>query len=229
MAKILLADDDDTIVDTTTYALRREGFSVVVAGDGNRALQQWSSGQPDLVLLDIRLPGMNGLDVCQQIRQKSDTPVIMLSGLDDDRNIIEGFQRGADDYIIKPYTLRQLVMRIRAVMRRSSDRAPEPPHKMVKVGRWVLDLEAHDLADGSTRVYLTPHEFRILAKLALNRRQVVKHRDLVEYTWGYDVAHAGMLKPHISRLRKKMNLAKGEDGYIEAVARLGYTLKSSCP
>jgi DNA-binding response OmpR family regulator len=225
--KILLADDDADMVDVTAYALRREGFNIIVATDGAQALRRWESDQPDLVLLDVGMPRINGLEVCRKIRQESDTPVIMLTAAGDEEHVVQGFKHGADDYITKPFSPKQLAMRIRAVMRRSSGKSMAEPQSILKVGKYTLDMESHQVNRGDVVAQLTPLEFRILYMLAMNEGRVVSFGRLVEYAWGYNGGEPSMLKTHISHIRKKLDLKEGEPGYISVVHGVGYVLQRS--
>jgi DNA-binding response OmpR family regulator len=225
--KILLADDDADMVDVTAYALRREGFNIIVATDGAQALRRWESDQPDLVLLDVGMPRMNGLEVCRKIRQSSETPVIMLTAAGDEEHVVQGFRHGADDYITKPFSPKQLAMRIRAVMRRSSGKPVAEPVSVLRVGQYTLDMESHQVTKGDVVAQLTPLEFRILYMLAMNEGRVVSFGRLVEYAWGYDGGEPAMLKTHISHIRKKLKVVEGQPGYISVVHGVGYALAKS--
>ncbi|MGH2457528.1 MAG: response regulator transcription factor [Chloroflexota bacterium] len=222
--KILLADDDADMLDVTAYALRREGFNIIVATDGAQALRRWQSDEPDLVLLDVGMPRMSGFEVCQQIRQTSQTPVIMLTAAGDEEHIVQGFIHGADDYVTKPFSPKQLAMRIRAILRRSTDvRVPEPVRE-IHVGDLTLDLEAHRVRKGTTWVQLTPIEFRILNILAANVGRVVSFARLADHVWGYDGGDPAVLKTHISHVRSKLSLPRQGTGAIRVVHGAGYYL-----
>jgi DNA-binding response OmpR family regulator len=223
--KILLADDDADMVDVTAYALRREGFNIIVATDGAQALRRWESDQPDLVLLDVGMPRINGLEVCRKIRQASDTPVIMLTASGDEEHVVQGFRHGADDYVTKPFSPKQLAMRIRAVMRRSSGTSPPEPVGVLRVGQYTLDLESHQVIRGDVTAQLTPLEFRILYMLAMNEGRVVSFGRLVEYAWGYNGGEPSMLKTHISHIRTKLRVRADGAGAIAVVHGVGYVLR----
>lgn len=222
--KILLADDDADMLDVTAYALRREGFNIIVATDGAQALRRWRSDQPDLVLLDVGMPRISGFEVCQQIRQASQTPVIMLTAAGDEEHIVQGFVHGADDYVTKPFSPKQLAMRIRAILRRSSDaRIPEPPRELT-VGGLTLDLEAHRVRRGDGWVQLTPIEFRVLHVLASNVGRVVSFARMADHVWGYDGGDPSVLKTHVSHIRSKLKLPRDGPGAIRVVHGAGYYL-----
>jgi DNA-binding response OmpR family regulator len=228
MAKILVVDDDTDVVDITTYALRRKGYTVVAAFDGQQALQRWKSEEPDLVLLDVTMPKGNGFDICKTIRDHSTTPVIMLTARDSEDDVVRGFQLGADDYLSKPYSPRQLLARIEAVLRRSRGQLQSTlAEEDVPVGLMSLNLQTHDLVDEASdqRQHLTPLEFRILSALAPNRGRVVSTESLVEKCWGdRGGGDPSMLKSHVCHLRRKIGVGPGQPGYIKGIPGLGYTL-----
>jgi DNA-binding response OmpR family regulator len=230
--KILLADDDTDLLDVTTYALRREGYRVVTASDGREAVDRHRDERPDLVLLDLNLPRMTGLDVCRTIRETAATPVIMLTARDDDDSVVQGFLVGADDYVTKPFSHRQLAARIRAVVARSrGELTPEPDGDLV-VGSLRLSLHSHDVSVRGERVMrLTPLEFRLLYILASNEGRVVPTLRLVEYAWGFDGGDPSLAKSHISHIRKKLGIATSAsedarpgDVRIKTVPWVGYSL-----
>ena len=166
--KVLVVDDDADLLDLTSYALRREGFTVIPASDGQQAVQRWESETPDLVVLDANMPKMNGFEVCRKIRQGSETPVIMLTARGDEGDILQGLQLGADDYVTKPFSAKQLIARMRAVLRRCQADPYRQPVSQLTVGDLMLDLQSHEATKGGEPVQLTPLEFRILYMLALN-------------------------------------------------------------
>lgn len=227
LEKILVVDDDVDLLETTVTALRQAGFSIITATDGANALHRWQVDRPDLVLLDMRLPRVNGLEVCRQIHQESTTPVIMLASAPEEEYATQSFRRGADDYVTKPFSIRELVARIRAVLRRQSGRRIEEPVKLLHVGRYVIDVEAHQVMTGDRSVYLTPHEFRIFYMLAINEGHVVTFDRLTEYAWGFNYDGHAILKTHISHIRMKLHLEDGGPGSIRVVPRIGYTLDRS--
>ncbi|HEX5501676.1 MAG TPA: response regulator transcription factor [Thermomicrobiales bacterium] len=220
--KVLLVDDDTDLLDVTAYALRREGFNVIVATDGVQALRRWQSDKPDLIVLDVGMPHLGGFEVCRKIRQASTTPIIMLTSFHDEEHVIQGFQLGVDDYVTKPFSPRQLAMRIRAIWRRGA-RAGEPePAREMGVGALTLDTEAHQVHHGGQVVQLTPIEFRLLYILATNAGRVVSASRLVDYAWGYDGGDVSLLKTHFSHIRTKLGFPGSGLGEICAVPRVGY-------
>lgn len=221
--KILLVDDDKDLLDVTAYALRREGFNVIVATDGAQAIHRWEQDHPDLVILDVNMPHFSGFEVCRRIRQADTTPVILLTALNQEEQIVQGFQAGADDYVTKPFSPRQLAMRIRAIWRRAANGEPEPLREL-RVGPLVLDAESHDVRLDDRPIQLTPIEFRLLYILAANNGRVVSTSRLVDYAWGYDGGDVSLLKTHVSHIRKKLQLPQEEIGEIRAIPRVGYRL-----
>ena len=229
--KILLADDDTDLLDATADALRRAGYAVVAATDGPQALARHRAEQPDLVLLDLGLPRMNGFDVCRRIREHDATPVVVLSARGDDDSVVQGFLAGADDYVTKPFSHRQLAARVRAVLSRVRGGSVSEPADELAVGDLRLDPSAHEARVRGARVHLTPTEFRILHILALNEGRVVPAGRLVEYAWGYAGGGAALLKTHVCHLRRKLGLgaagaaAAGPGAVrIRSVPGLGYVL-----
>jgi DNA-binding response OmpR family regulator len=223
--KILVVDDDQELLDLLAYALRREGFTVLGAIDGPQALQRWEADQPDLILLDGRLPTLDGFEVCRRIRMVAKTPIIMVTALDDEAAMVRGLDLGADDYVTKPFSTRQLLARIKAVLGRYQPHQGRQVASEVRAGDMVLDLQAHQVTKGGAVVQLTPLEFRLLYLLAMNEGRVVSYARLIEYGWGYATAHtASLLKAPISDLRTKLGLAGNQPGGIKAVREVGYIL-----
>ena len=222
--KVLIVEDDVDLLDLTTYALRREGYEVVAAVDGLQGLARWEAERPDLVLLDGNLPGLNGFEVCRRIRQAGATPIIMLTARDQEEDIVRGLQLGADDYVTKPFSAKQLGARMQAVLRRSQADPSRQAASVVRAGDLVLDLQSHEVTKGGRAVQLTPLEFKLLYMLALNEGRVIPYSRLVEYAWGYGDGDASLLKTHISHLRSKLGLEAGQPGAIRAVGGVGYTL-----
>jgi DNA-binding response OmpR family regulator len=223
--KVMLVDDDADLLDVTAYALRREGFTVLLAQDGDQAIRRWRSDAPDVVVLDIGLPSIDGLQVCRMMRQRLDTPIIFLSAHSDEEQIVQGFRAGADDYVTKPFSPRQLAARIRAVARRAS-RSTEPDQlDDLLVGDVRVEAESHEVRRGDEAIRLTPTEFRLLYILASNPGRVVSSARLLAYAWGYDADDTSLLKTHVSHLRKKLAPLLGDGTLdIEALPRVGYRL-----
>jgi DNA-binding response OmpR family regulator len=225
--KVLVVDDDADLLDLTSYALRREGYTVIPASDGQQAVQRWESETPDLVILDANMPKMNGYEVCRRIRQASSTPVIMLTARGEEEDILQGLQLGADDYVTKPFSAKQLVARMQAVLRRCQTDPYRQPVSQLAVGDLTLDLQSHEATKGGAPVQLTPLEFRILYMLAMNEGRVIPYARLVEYAWGYDGGDSSLLKTHISHIRSKLGMQGDGPGGIRAVPGVGYSLVKS--
>ena len=222
--KVLLVEDDADVLDVTTYALRREGYTVLAAVDGQQALARWEAERPDLVLLDVTLPKLNGFEVCRRIRHEGETPIIMLTARREEEDVIRGLTLGADDYVTKPFSPRQLAMRMEAVLRRAAVDSHRRHAREVRVGDLHLDVESHETTKEGEAVHLTPLEFRILHLLALNAGRVIPHERLIEHTWGHEGGDRAMLKNHISHVRKKLGLPAEGPGSIRAVPGVGYSL-----
>jgi DNA-binding response OmpR family regulator len=224
--KLLVVDDDADLVDLMTYALGREGYRVVSASDGQQALARWQAEQPDLVLLDINLPKVNGFEVCRRIRRESRTPVVMLTARREEEDVLQGLQVGADDYMTKPFSTKQLSARLHAVLRRyHPEDGAEPLAREVRAGSLVLDLQAQSASNGGPSVALTQLECRLLHLLAVHAGRVVPYERLIEYGWGFtEEGHATLLKTHISHLRAKLRLGREVPGGIRAIVGIGYML-----
>lgn len=223
--KILVVDDDRVLGDLVAFTLRREQFQVVQAFDGEAALERWEREQPDLVVLDVNLPKLDGFAVCRTIREQSDTPVILLTVRAEDDDIVRGLGLGADDYMIKPFSPRQLVARVQAVLRRVG-KAAVPAVR--QVGALALDPGRREVryADGQP-VALTPLENRLLDYLMLNAGHVLPMETLIDHVWGPEGGDRDMLRQLVRRLRGKLTAAAGaanDRDFIETVAGLGYGL-----
>jgi len=221
--KVLLVEDDPDLLDITTYALRRAGFNVLAAADGQQALHRIETEHPDIVLLDINLPKLNGFDVCHRIRQDHDMAIIMLTARLDEDDIVRGLQLGADDYVVKPFSAKQLIARMKAVLRRGRSDSLSQPQSEVRAGDLHLDLQAHRATKAGVRVQLTPLEFRLLHMLAMNEGRVIPYSRLVEYGWGYEGGDSSLLKTHIYHIRRKLRLSPKQSDGIRAVPRIGYS------
>ncbi len=225
--KVLLVDDDSDLLDVTSYALRREGYEVIMAIDGPTALVKWKKDNPDVVVLDVGLPRMSGFEVCQRIREESLTPVVLLTALSDEAHIVRGFRLGADDYVTKPFSPRILALRIRALLRRRAITEQLGMPRQLQVGCFMLDMESHEVCHNERRVQLTSIEFKLFHLLASNAGRVVPSTRLIEYAWGLEGGDASLLKTHISHIRSKLGLAATGKDSISALTRVGYRLNLS--
>ncbi|TET37837.1 MAG: response regulator transcription factor [Anaerolineales bacterium] len=220
--RILVVDDDRVLADVVAFTLRRDGFEVIQAYDGEAGLRRWSEDNPDLILLDINLPKLDGFKVCQQIRLQSDTPVIILTVRGEEDDIIHGLEVGADDYIPKPFSPRQLMARIHAVLRRVR-KVPTP--SVLKAGDLTLDLNRRAVAIGKGEsVSLTYLENRLLEYLIVNSGHVLKTDAIIEYVWGPEGGDRDMLRQIVHRLRGKIEPDPSHPIYIETVPGVGYGL-----
>jgi DNA-binding response OmpR family regulator len=234
--KALIVDDDRVLADVLAFTLRREGFQVVQAYDGEAALQYWAEEQPDLIVLDVNLPKMDGFAVCRRIRQEADTPILLLTVRNEEDDIIHGLKLGADDYITKPFSPRQLVARAQAVLRRAG-RVAAPATR--QVATLTLDTSRRELRIGTREpVALTPLESRLLDYLMLNAGHVLTAEALIDHVWGAEGGERDMLRQLVHRLRTKIAQARGTEGdegeiaspeYIETVPGLGYGLVVASP
>jgi len=226
--RVLVADDDPDFLDVTAYALRRAGFIVNAASNGEEALDIWRAEDPDIVLLDVQLPNLPGYAVCQTIRNTSATPVVLLSGAKRESDIIHGFEVGADDYITKPFSIHQLVMRLRAIHRRATGLTADISPKRLVLGPLVVDLDSFSATIEGKPVQLTRLEFRLLYCLAANEGRVVAMSKLVDFAWGMDgEADASLMKTHVSHIRRKLAQVSSLPISIRAFPSVGYSLHLS--
>lgn len=232
--KALVVDDDRVLADLVAFALRREGFEVIQAADGKTALERWQNEQPDIVLLDVNLPRslppLDGFAVCRQIRAAGDTPVIMLTVRGEDDDIVRGLQTGADDYITKPFSPRQLTARVQAVLRRAGKSAPPNPI-LEAPGLW-LDSARRSLRLGrpdAEAISLTALETRLLEYLLLNRGQILPMQALIDHVWGPNGGDRDMLRQLVRRLRQKLESAPDSHTWarIQTVPGVGYGLEKA--
>jgi DNA-binding response OmpR family regulator len=220
--KALVVDDDRVLADLVTFTLRREGFQVIQARDGEAALRRWMEEEPDIIVLDVNMPVLDGFAVCRRIRAQADTPIILLTVRGDEDDIVRGLELGADDYIPKPFSPRQLVARVHAVLRRAG-MAPAPAIR--QVGDLTLDPSRRELRVGDgDPISLTPLENRLLEYLMLNAGHVLTHGGIIDHVWGPEGADLDMLRQVIHRLRNKIEPDSSEPIYIETVPGLGYGL-----
>ena len=200
-ARILVVDDDTALAEMIGIVLRTEGFEPFFSADGSDAVDAFRRTQPDLVLLDLMLPGIDGIEVCARIREESGVPIIMLTAKSDTADVVKGLESGADDYVVKPFNPKELVARIRTRLRPTGD----SPTELLQVGDIVLDIAGHEVRRGDERINLTPLEFELLLALALKLQQVFTREMLLEQVWGYHYkADTRLVNVHVQRLRAKV-------------------------
>ena len=228
MTKILVVEDEESFSEALAYLLGREGFDVTVADSGPKAIEEFDRVGADLVLLDLMLPGLSGTEVCKQLRQRSDVPIIMLTAKDSEVDKVVGLELGADDYVTKPYSSRELVARIRAVLRRNSDLGEsEPAGGTLTVGPVRLDTERHVIAINGSTVQFPLKEFELLEFLMRNCDRVLTRTQIIDRVWGSDyVGDTKTLDVHIKRLRAKIEVDPANPVYIQTVRGLGYKMEN---
>ncbi len=221
---VLIVEDEESFIEALQVGLRKEGFRVSVARDGLQALEMFDVVNPDLVLLDVMLPKMSGLDVCRQLRKKTLTPIIMVTAKGAEIDTVVGLEVGADDYVSKPYRLRELVARMRAVMRRvPSERGGELSGSVVEVGDVQLDPEEHHVVIRGEDVSLPLKEFELLHILMANAGRVLPRETLIDRVWGTDyVGDTKTLDVHVKRLRSKIEIDPANPERIVTIRGLGY-------
>ncbi|MET0838488.1 MAG: response regulator transcription factor [Marmoricola sp.] len=223
MSRVLVVEDEESYSDALAYMLRKEGFEVAIAADGHSALAEFDRAGADIVLLDLMLPGIPGTEVCRQIRQTSNVPVIMVSAKDDEVDKVVGLELGADDYVTKPYSPRELVARIRAVLRRGVE--PDLAPMTLEVGNVRMDVERHIVTVGGAEVRLPLKEFELLEMFLRNPGRVLTRGQLIDRVWGSDyVGDTKTLDVHVKRLRAKLEDNPAEPKLLTTVRGLGYKL-----
>lgn len=217
--KILVVDDDPAINEMLTIVLEAEGFQTSSVTDGAEAVPAFRSFDPDLILLDLMLPGMNGIDICREIRKESAVPVVMLTAKTDTVDVVLGLESGADDYITKPFKPKELVARIRARLRRTD----ETPADVFEVGDLTVDVPQHTVTRGDEEIQLTPLEFDLLVEMARKPNQVYSREELLESVWGYrNASDTRLVNVHVQRLRSKIEHDPENPEIILTVRGVGY-------
>ncbi len=227
--KLLVVDDDRDLVELLDYALRREGYEVVRAYDGEAALETLNREHPDLVVLDINLPKLAGFVVLERIRHVDEhIPVLLLSARQDESDILRGLQLGADDYITKPFRPKELVARVKAILRRSVHARGRPAPSVYTTGDIVLDEATHEVRTGEVPVHLSPTEFKLLRHFMANPGRVLTQEEILEGVWGYDADVGGdLVKLNVSRLRRKLGADGRTRDVIQTVPGVGYLFKGA--
>lgn len=222
MSKILIIEDEPELVKVLKSYLEQSGFEVLISYRGDAGLTTWETNHPDLVILDLNLPGLDGLDIARAIRKQSDTPIIMLTARVDEADRLIGLELGADDYVTKPYSPREVVARVRAVLRRASGTKSTPQE--IRIGDLVIDLDAYTVQRGEETIQLTLTEFNILATLAGQPGRVLSRLQLLESVQDgvvYD-GYERTIDTHIKNIRAKIELEPKNPHYIETVFGVGY-------
>ena len=223
--RVLIVDDDPDMLELLTRALERAGYRVDTARDGEAALDLIDADAPDLVVLDLMLPDVDGFEVCRRIRLENQVPIIVLTARDEEEDVMHGYRLGVDDYMTKPFSVRLLVARVAAVLRRTSERNRRQRSERVQAGGLELDIQTLEVRRDGQPIRLTPLEFRILHILTANQGRVVPYDRLIDYAWGHDGGSPTHLKIRVCSLRKKLGMPiSGETG-IKAVVGTGYTLR----
>ena len=227
-ATVLIVEDEESFVDALTVGLEREGFRVRVARDGVEALDLFDIVRPDVVLLDVMLPRLSGLDVCRQLRNRSSVPIIMVSAKTGEIDTVVGLEVGADDYVPKPFRLRELIARIRAVLRRAPVEGEAPAPSVLEVGDVRLDSERHEASVRGAPVSLPLKEFELLALLLEHAGRVLTRETLIDRVWGHDyVGDTKTLDVHVKRLRAKVEDDPSAPTRITTIRGLGYKFETS--
>ncbi len=218
-ARVLVVDDDAALAEMLGIVLRSEGFTPSLVADGERALGAFREIKPDIVLLDLMLPGMSGIDVCRAIRAESGVPIVMLTAKSDTIDIVLGLESGADDYVVKPFKAKELVARVRARLRRTDDAVPES----LRIGDIDIDVLGHQVMRDGGQIALTPLEFDLLVALARKPRQVFTREVLLEQVWGYrHAADTRLVNVHVQRLRAKVESDPEHPEVVLTIRGVGY-------
>lgn len=226
MEKILIIEDEPSILTLLSFNLEKSGYQVITAMDGKVGLEKAKKEQPDLIVLDLMLPGMDGIDICKSLRMdKNNTPILMLTAKDDVLDKILGLELGADDYMTKPFSPREVVARIKAILRRAkvSGQAPRGEKSKISLGPLEINEEKYEAFFQSIRLELTPKEFELLLYLAKNEGRVMTRDQLLNAVWDYDfVGDSRIVDVHISHLREKIETDTKQPRYIKTIRGLGY-------
>jgi two-component system response regulator RegX3 len=224
-ARILLVEDEESLADTVRYNLEREGYAVRVSGDGRGALERFREEPPDLVILDLMLPEMSGLDVCRRIREDSEVPIIMVTAKDSEADKVAGLELGADDYVTKPFSVRELVSRVRANLRRvrAASLQRDPEDEIIAGGPVQLDVGRHEVRVRGESVPFPPKEFELLETLLRRKDRLVTRDFLIDHVWGPEYfGDTKTLDVHVKRIRRKIEQDPHSPVHLVTVRGLGY-------
>jgi DNA-binding response OmpR family regulator len=219
--KVLVVDDDRVLADVIAFTLRREGYQVIKAYDGISGLERWKNEQPDLVILDVNMPKMTGFEVCRQIRKKADTPIILLTVRDEEDDIVFGLETGADDYIVKPFSPRQMMARLKAILRRTGETTRASAYFCDDL-KFEPNKRMITIISRDQEILLTPLENRLLERLMLNAGQVLTFDTIIDNVWGPAAGDRDMIRQLVHRLRVKIETDPSEPYYLQTYPGLGY-------
>jgi len=220
--RVLIVDDDPTVGDVVARYLSRAGYAVLVIADGQQALDQALADPPDLVVLDLMLPGLDGLEVFRRLRAHAPVPVVMLTALGDESDRLVGLELGADDYVTKPFSPRELVLRVQSVLRRSTAVLPATRGGMLREGDLLIDLAAHEATRGCRSMGLTAREYDLLAFLMQHPREAFNRAELLKRVWGWEYADHSTVTVHVRRLREKVEPDPRQPTRVVTVFGVGY-------
>ncbi|WP_370944777.1 response regulator transcription factor [Amycolatopsis sp. cg5] len=220
--RVLVVDDDETVRDVVRRYLELAGFTVDMAGDGTEGLRAFTARPPDLVVLDVMMPGINGLEVCKRLRQVSQVPIVMLTALGEEENRIAGLQLGADDYVTKPFSPRELALRVTSVLRRARMPRPEPAAEELADGNLTLQMGARQATLNGAELPLTTREFDLLAFFLAHPGVAYSRADLLEKVWGWDFGDQSTVTVHVRRLREKIEPEPAKPVRVATVWGVGY-------
>ncbi|MFT4211707.1 MAG: response regulator transcription factor [Microbacterium sp.] len=227
MTRVLIVEDEPDLADPLAYLLRREGFEVEAVEDGTAALAAFRERGADIVLLDLMLPGMAGTEVCRQLRAESSVPIIMLTAKDSEVDIVVGLELGADDYVTKPYSARELLARMRAVLRRFAQTDADLDERVLTAGRVTVDIDRHTVAVDGAEIAMPLKEFELLEVLMRNAGRVLTRGQLIDRVWGTDYfGDTKTLDVHIKRIRSRIERRPSEPEMLVTVRGLGYRFEA---
>jgi two-component system response regulator RegX3 len=227
MSSVLVVEDEQSLREPLVYILEREGFEVFEAADGPTALVQWKERKPDLILLDLMLPGMSGVDVCREIRNHSSVPIIMVTAKDSEVDKVVGLEIGADDYVVKPYSTRELLARIKAVLRRGSVPDVSQSRTVIEAGPVRIDTDRHSVTVSGVGVTLPLKEFELLEYLIDNANRVLTRGQIIDRVWGSNYyGDTKTLDVHVKRIRGKIEPDPANPRFLVTVRGLGYKFES---
>ena len=220
---ILIAEDQETLRTSISRNLRARGFEVIEAANGMEALSLWDAEQPQLLILDVMMPRMDGMEVCRRVRERSTVPIIVLTAMDAESDKVAAFDLGADDYLCKPFSVEELLARVRAVLRRADWYAQPPASEVRRYGDLTIDIDGHTVSRRDQLIQLTPTEFALLAQLVTNANKAVPHLTLLQRVWGSEYhSEAEYLRVYIGRLRRKLEADPSHPRHLLTEPGIGY-------